>query len=248
MRAAAAPWFPAVVCLFAAGCATTVSDRKPAQPTWRAGDAAAAAPSGGAAAGTPSPASPSGGAGARPAAPAGKLAVYVARFDLAPSVAQRYPRLAAGQVGFGISNRVVEALYACGRFQFLEEKAEVAQRIAGLLRGNAPADPEAASPREARWLIYGEVVDVKVARRESVAGLAGRTEVETTVTLQLRLLDRATRRFSPATGSGSDVSRVSSDAGQRGEAGELDERAVASATDQAARQAVAELLRGLDGH
>jgi hypothetical protein len=31
------------------------------------------------------------------------------------------------------------------------------------------------------------------------------------------------------------------------EAGELDERAVAAATDQAARQAVAELLRRLDG-
>jgi hypothetical protein len=218
-------WWPAVLWLFAAGCATTVSDHRPAQPTWRAGDAAAA---------------PAAGA-------AGKLAVYVAKFDLAPSVARRYPRLAAGQVGFGISNRIVEALYACDRFQFLEEKAEVAQRIAGLLRGNTPADPESASPREARWLIYGEIVDVAVARRESVAGLAGKTEVETAVTLQLRLLDRTTHRFSPATGSGSDVSREGGRHPGVDEAGELDERAVAAATDQAVRQAVAELLRRLDG-
>lgn len=227
-------WWPVVLWLFAAGCATTVSDRKPAQPTWRAGDAAA---------------TPAGGSGvaAPTAAAAGKLAVYVAKFDLAPSVARRYPRLAAGQVGFGISNRIVEALYACDRLQFLEEKAEVAQRVAGLLRGNAPADPEAASPREARWLIYGEVVDVEVARRESVAGLAGKTEVETKVTLQLRLLDRTTHRFSPATGSGSDVSREGGRHPEVNEAGELDERAVAAATDQAARQAVAELLRRLDG-
>jgi curli biogenesis system outer membrane secretion channel CsgG len=233
----------------AAGCATTTHDRGPAEATWRRGGAAPAA----AAAGSTEP-----------------VAVYVASFGLAPSVAADHPELTSAQVGLGVSNRIADALYDTGRFRFLEEKAEVAARIAGLLArgaagaeagesaGETPAGETAAegapaeagddetaalaAPPEARWLLYGEVVAVEVERRESVAGVVGRSEVETRVGVQIRLVDRETRRFVPATATGAHVGRSG---GREGDLGALDPAAVGAATAEAVRKAAAALVAKL---
>ena len=224
--------------LVAAGCATTTQSAAPAEPAWRRAGAAPAAPG-------PAPAAP--------AAPDRRLAVYVASFGLAPSVAASHPELASAQVGLGIGNRIADALYDTGRFRFLEEKAELAERIAGLLARGAGAEadePSAASaaadsgaaPAEAAWLLYGEVVAVDVARRERVSGVVGRSEVETRVGVQIRLVERASRRFVPATATGVDVARGGA---RPGRADELDPAAVAAATAAAVRQAAAELAAKL---
>lgn len=225
--------------LGAAGCATTRTDPGPAPETWHA------------------PASATAAAGGPLLAPGARLDVYVAGFGISDSVARRYPELVAGQVGFGIANRLVEGLYESGRFTFREEKAEVVERTADLLRGRrAAADPAAAGLPDVRWLLYGEVVDLRSARRESVHGLKSENEVDTEVTLQIRLLDRRSRTFHPATASGTQRSpqpvRAAVTAGGSAppasaspDSGELDPAAVAAATDQAVSQAVAQLVAEL---
>ena len=158
--------------LIAASCATTTRSAARAEPTWRRAEAAPSVPA---------------------ASAAEPLPVYVASFGLAPSVAADHFELASAQVGLGIGNCIADALYDTGRFRFLEEKAELAQRLADLIArrasgaetaedpgGEAAAAP-AGTPPEVHWLLYGEVVSVEVARRESVAGIVGRSEVETRV-------------------------------------------------------------------
>lgn len=202
-----------------AACATTSHDAGPAPETWRTGSAA------------PAPA----------ASTDERLDIYVASFGLSPTVAKRYPELAASQVGWGIANRIDEALADTRRFRSHESSAEIVEQIEGLMSGARAAVEDADDPRVGgvRYLLYGEVVDVTTERREEVRGLVGRAETVTRITIQLRLLDRSTRQFTSATGTGSAAAPAT------GRADELDERSVGSATSDAVRRAAEELLRRL---
>jgi hypothetical protein len=216
----------ALLALGQLGCATTSRDDRAAEPTWRRAEPAAP--------GTPAATADS------------PLTVYVAGFGLSESVLAEHPELAEAQAGLGLGPRIADALFATRRFRFLEEKAEIAGRLAELLeRGSAgavadPDAPPAGAPEEARWLLYGEIAGLEVERRERVAGVAARTEVETRVTVQIRLLDRDTRRLLPATGTGSAVT-----AGFPVAAG-LDPSAVGEATEAAVRRAADELVGRLE--
>ena len=210
-----------------AGCATTVRDDSPVEPTWRSARAAEA-----------------------PAVGAESVAVYVASFGLAAAVAERHPELAEARAGWGISQRIVDALYDSGRFRFLEEKAEMAERLADF-RVRPAAEPEGGEgsepgraregPDAARWLLYGELVEVREARTEGVAGLRSRVETEIRVTVQIRLVERDGGRFFPATGEGAAVI----EAGRNGDGG-LDAAALATATGEAVRAAADRLAERLE--
>jgi len=199
-----------------AGCATTVRDDRPAEPTWRS--RASAAPA---------------------ALPEGeRLTAYVASFGLGERVAERHPELLEAGAGLGISQRVADALYESGRFRFLEEKAEMAERLADLrVRAAGEEGPAPEAPEAARWLLYGELVDVRVARDERVAGWAGRAEGTTRATVQIRLVDRDGGAYLPVTGTGSAPSAPEG----------LDPLALADATGEAVRAAAAELVTRLEG-
>lgn len=198
-----------------AGCATTVHQSAPEEAAWR---------------------SSRGGSSDPAILPSEPLPVYVARFDLASKVVESWPELGEARVGLGLANRIAEAVYASGRFRLLEEKAEVVARLADFLRGEAAET--VAGPEEAPWLLYGEVTAVEQRQRERVAGLAGRGEAETTVRVQVRLVERATRRAWAASGSGTAT-------GEGFSAARLAEGAVAEATEAAVREAVARLVAEL---
>lgn len=169
------------------------------------------------------------------------LPVYVAGFGLSATVERLYPELAESRVGWGLCQRIVESLYDSGRFTFVEEKAEVVHRMARLLR-----DPSAdeVPTQAAEWLLYGEVVDLQVARREKIR--RGGAELETRITLQIRWVERRSQHVFPATGSGSHVARlVDWKAGRPID--DLDERSIGIATDVAVAQAVERLLQSLAG-
>lgn len=205
--------------LLAAGCATTVRDDRPAEPTWRSRDAPAL------------PAAPA------PALDGARLTAYVASFGLSQRVAERHPELLEARAGLGVAQRIADVLYESGRFRFLEEKAEMAARLADFRARAGDAD----APEEARWLLYGELVDVQVARDERVAGFAGRAEETTRATVQIRLVDRRGGRYLPATATGSAVSPA------EGAPEALDPEALADATAEAVRAAAADLLARLEG-
>lgn len=202
----------AVLC---AGCATTVRDTERVEPTWRSARAAEA---------------PSAASGER-------LTVYVASFGLSEAVAERHPELTEARAGWGLAQRIADALYESQRFRFLEEKAELAERLADLR--TRTGDP--AVPAEAHWLLYGELVDVEMEREERVTGFAGRSETITRATVQIRLVDRSDGRYWPATGTGSSApSRTDRDG-----AG-LDADSLAAATGEAVRAAAAALVGRLE--
>lgn len=203
-----------------AGCATTIRDDRPAEPTWRSGAPPASAPA------------------PDPALDGARLTAYVASFGLAESVAERHPELLEARAGLGLAQRVADALYESGRFRFLEEKAEMAARLADLrVRAAGEDGPAPAAAEAARWLLYGELVDVQVARDERVAGWAGRAEGTTRATVQIRLVDREGGAYLPATATGSAASPPDG----------LDARALADATGEAVRAAAAELMARLEG-
>lgn len=219
-----------------AACATTVRDDAPAEPTWRSRDAPA----------EPLPAAAEAAADAAPGGVDGEpLAAYVASFGLSERVAERWPELLEARAGLGVSQRIADALYDSGAFRFLEEKAEMAERIADF---RARAGGAAEAPEAARWLLYGELVDVQVARDERVAGLAGRAEETTRATVQIRLVDRDGGGYRPATATGA-ATRPAPPPGRRRGVGEpeaLDAGALAEATGEAVRKAAAELLARLE--
>jgi hypothetical protein len=213
-------WISLVSLLGLFACAGTVHQRGSTEPTWQK----------------------SGSGTGEPALTALAVPRHVVRFGLAPSVAERYPELVSAQVGLGISNRIVEALYGSQRFSLREEKADVVQRVAKHLalhgaESGEESGEESPAPPAVRWWLYGEVIEVRTAERETVRGLRGKTEVETTVTVQIRLLDHDSGRFSPATASGRDVRLWRS---------EFDGAAIAVATEVAVQQAVEQLLEGLE--
>lgn len=164
-----------------------------------------------------------------PRAPDEKLRVYVASFGLAAQVADTYPELAQSQTGLGICSRIVDALWESDRFTFLEEKAEVVDQMVRLMRDEV-REKEAVAATEAPWLLYGEVVDLQVVRDEKITRL--KTEMETRLTLQIRLVERASRRFVPATGVGIHRAPLTDWRGGA-EIKDLDPRSVAFATDAA---------------
>lgn len=209
----------AFLCLM--GCATTLQQGPVARETWHTDRTA--------------PATLDSGSGE-------PIRVYVASFGLAGSVAETYPQLAASQVGWGICNRIVEGLYDTGRFAFVEEKAEVVEHMARLLRGGG--GEKAAAEAQVPWVLYGEVVDLQVPRRETVAGFKATTEIETRITLQLRLVERSSRRFFPASATGTYTVPLREWKGGRA-VQDLDARSVGLATDEAVRLAAAKLMARL---
>ena len=55
--------------------------------------------------------------------------VQIVRFGISADVLQKYPELAEKRIGWGLCNRLVEAFYGSGRFQYLEEKEGILKRI-----------------------------------------------------------------------------------------------------------------------
>lgn len=162
------------------------------------------------------------------------LPIYVVSFDVAPSALERWPALRAAGVGLGLAQRIADAVYDSGRFQLLEEKAEVVARLATGLCGSVA--PEEKLLPEADWLLYGEITEVTVQGHEKAFS---KSTDETRVSVQLRLVERATRRVRLATGVGAATSP-----GTRASAlnDRLDPAAVAEATGRAVT-AAAEGLR-----
>jgi|CXWL01.1.fsa_nt_gi hypothetical protein len=161
------------------------------------------------------------------------LPIYVASFDVAPSALERWPALRAAGVGLGLAQRIADAVYGSGRFQLLEEKAEVVARLATGLDGSVPPADEVLP--EADWLLYGEINEVTVTAHEKAFS---KSTDETRVSVQLRLVERATRRVRLATGVGAATSpgtRLGAHNNQ------LDPAAVAEATGRAVTAAAEEL-------
>lgn len=174
--------------------------------------------------------------------------VQVIRFGVPPEIAEQYPELAEKRVGWGLCNRIVETLYASGRFEFLEEKADVVKQMvekwklsqAGIYTEDTPV--EAGLLRAPEYLIYAEVFDFAVGKREDLRA-AGRTrELITRMGIQIRMVDVETGNYIPASGIGESTTTESGTIWASDRL-EFDQTTVGMASQRATNAAILALLK-----
>lgn len=146
-----------------------------------------------------------------------KTRIQVVRFGIPEDIARRYEELADKRVGFGLSNRLVENFFDTGRFEFVEEKAEMIERMTEqwvLREGGIYAEDEPHEGADAllapEYLVYAEVYDFAVSRAETIRGVATDKESTTLVGIQIRFVEVDSGTYIPASGRGEAVSAATS--------------------------------------
>jgi curli biogenesis system outer membrane secretion channel CsgG len=191
-------------------------------------------------------ASPTALASAPPAGP--KTRVQVIRFGIPKDVADKYPELADKRVGWGLCNRLVEALYNTGRFEYIEEKETMLEKLieewklsqAGIYTSETAI--ETGQLKAPEYLIYAEVFDFAVGKSEKVAGMKKDEKNITTIGVQIRLVEVKTGSFIPASGMGEAASAQSGAIWAQNRA-EFDQTTVGIASQSAVDAAVQQLLQ-----
>jgi curli biogenesis system outer membrane secretion channel CsgG len=172
--------------------------------------------------------------------------VQVIRVGVGRDIAEQHPELADRRVGYGLSNRILEALYETGRFDFVEEKDSVLKKMsdqwrlseAGIISEDTRTEP--GSLTGAEFIVYAEVFDFSVTRAERLAAGASTQRNSTLVGVQIRLVDATTGEYVVASGSGDATTTAS--ALWVSPTVEFDQSTVGIATRRAVNLAVNQLL------
>ncbi len=191
-------------------------------------------------------------AGAAPAArPPVPFKVQVVRLGLAPEVVRDWPDLRDKRLGFGLSNRIVEALYDSGWFRFLEEREAVVERIVdqwdkAINRDDLYRPKHFEGLEVPDFLVYGEIFEFSTGREEHVTGLRGESHGTTRLGLQLRFASVATGEFIPASAVGEALSDEDVRTLFSHSKADFAESAIGQATQSALDQAVPQLLKRIE--
>jgi curli biogenesis system outer membrane secretion channel CsgG len=137
-----------------------------------------------------------------------KTRIQVVRFEIPADLTTKYPELADKRVGWGLCNRIVEGFYQTNRFEFIEEKAEILNRMmdqwklsqSGIVTEETAVEP--GSLKAPQYLVYAEVFDFGVSHSEEVAGLRVEEVNTTVIGIQIRMVNVATGEFIPASATG----------------------------------------------
>ncbi len=191
------------------------------------------------------------GGGAPLARPGTPFKVQVVRLGLSPEVLREWPDLRDKRLGFGLSNRIVEALYDSGWFRFLEEKDAVVERIVdqwdkAINRDDLYRPKHFEGLEVPDFLVYGEIFEFATGREERAAGISGESHGITRLGIQLRFASVATGEFIPASAVGEAVAdddvRTLFSHSKR----DFAQSAIGQATQSALDQAVPQLLRRIE--
>jgi len=140
-----------------------------------------------------------------------KKRVQVVSFDLPDTLLKRYPELKEKRIGWGLANRLVDAFYETNRFQFVEEKESMLDKV---MKNWALSESGAVSEASQiktdgltapEYLVYAEVFDFSVSNTASINGLVAKRQATTCIGIQIRLVDVATGEYIPASGTGDAV-------------------------------------------
>ena len=107
-------------------------------------------------------------------------------------VVNMYPELKEKRVGFGMTNRIIEALEEAGRFYFVEEKDEVIAKmvqewersVSGMLEEEISVGKFATT----KYFIYAELYDFSVSNNEEIHKRKIKVSNTTSVGIQVRLV------------------------------------------------------------
>jgi curli biogenesis system outer membrane secretion channel CsgG len=138
-----------------------------------------------------------------------KKRVQILRFGVPSEIAAQYPELAEKRIGWGLYNTVLEQLDESGRFEFVEEKAAIRDRImqnwalsqSGIVVEEQQID-ESRGMALPEYLVYAEVFDFSVSTSEKIVGVAMEKVNTSLIGIQLRMVDVATGKFVPCSGTG----------------------------------------------
>ncbi|MEA3466408.1 MAG: CsgG/HfaB family protein [Thermodesulfobacteriota bacterium] len=161
-----------------------------------------------------------------------KTVVAVLPLGLSDRAAQRYPHLLEKNVGMGIHNMLVDALYDTKRFTFVEDNAGIIKDVMDRQWMSASGMVSQSKAIEmgkmlgATKVIYGEVYDYGEGGAK-IRGFKAQKNLQTRMGIQIRCVDVETLEYIPGSGTG-----IGSD--------------VSSAANVALQQATASLLRRLN--
>ncbi|MBF0263686.1 MAG: caspase family protein [Gammaproteobacteria bacterium] len=121
----------------------------------------------------------------------------------------KYPHFRNLQIGFGISNRLLDELFQSGQFELIEEKQAVISRMlqqmqqctTGLCNNNYAPMQKLPSPT---YIVYPEVYHVGVEKNVSIKGLSSEAKLTTEIGVQINFVDvksGTTRSLGSAIGS-----------------------------------------------
>lgn len=173
--------------------------------------------------------------------------VQVIRLGVGKDIAERHPELIDRRVGYGLSNRLLEALYETGRFDFVEEKDSVLKKMADqwrLSEAGIVSEQTRTAPGSltgAEFIVYAEVFDFSVSKAENLAVGMTNLKNSTLIGVQIRLVHAETGEYVAASGSGDATTTASSV--WVSPTVEFDQSTVGIATRRAVNQAVDQLLR-----
>ncbi len=197
----------------------------------------------------PKPAAPAPEAASFPPPPAGsRKLVAVLPFGLSRRAGKLYPELRKKTVGFGVHNMIVDTLADTRWFRFVEINPEVMEQLMKQLWTSTSdlVDPAHALKlgmlRQPTAIIYGQVFEFGVSRREELVGVKSIEKFETRIGIQIRIVDPSTAEYTPASGAGAYLS------GARERIAGINVRSfkesgVGEASRRAIRRAVIKLLR-----
>ena len=129
--------------------------------------------------------------------------VQVVQINIPMADLERYPELADKQVGFGVSNLLVETLFDTGRFRFVEEKADILRRLVEQWEltsdGILVSDPAASggSLQAPEFLVYAEIFDFVACSPIERVGAGKQVSCVTSVGVQVRINNAATGEYIP---------------------------------------------------
>lgn len=134
--------------------------------------------------------------------------VQIIRFGIPPEIAAQYPELSEKRIGWGLYNTVLDEFYDTKRFEFVEEKEAIRERImqnwalsqTGLVAEEQQVD-QSKGLAMPQYLVYGEVFDFSVSTSEKIVGVSMEKVNATQVGVQLRLVDVSSGEYVPSSGT-----------------------------------------------
>ncbi len=108
----------------------------------------------------------------------------------------KYPELRQKHVGFGISNRLLDAIYESDRFELIEEKQSIIKRMMQNINQCTDAECNPASSaiklKTADFIVYPEVYHFGVEKNTDIAGISGKHRQSTEIGIQINFVNTRT--------------------------------------------------------
>jgi curli biogenesis system outer membrane secretion channel CsgG len=138
-----------------------------------------------------------------------KKRVQIIRFGVPKEISDQYPELAEKRIGWGLYNTVIDEFYDTKRFEFIEEKESIRDRIMqnwALSQSGIAVEEQQIDQNRGlslpQYLVYAEVFEFSVTTSEKIVGVAMEKVNATQIGVQLRLVDVSTGQYTPSSGTG----------------------------------------------